>query len=204
MFGMIIFYVFSAWSPEDSKLPLFDYVVYPIETHILGLWFLLAKLLCCNAHWSGIVNLNSRGPCFCPISVMLVWIGTVVWALTKMVSYSASAADAMMLIMIFHTTTKMPLTVGTKYSGFFGLGGPSLRKWTPLARLLAWETDRYDALEYMYNCIPLALYWISVCGLEAIYFSILTTCLAMLFVALDWSEEMLMRVGRILLSIVMA
>ena len=55
-------------------------------------------------------------------------MGTAVWALTKMVPYSSSAADAMILRMIFHTTSKMPLVVGTKYSEFLGSGGPLLRK----------------------------------------------------------------------------
>ena len=64
-------------------------------------------------------------------------MGTAVWALMKMVPYLASAADTIILRMIFHTTIKMPLVVGTKYSEFLGSGGPLLRKWTPLARLLA-------------------------------------------------------------------
>ena len=76
------------------------------------------------------------GPCFHPISERAVWIGTTVWALRKMVPYYASAADAMILHMILHTTSKKPLVVGKKYSGFLGSGGPSVRKWTPLARLL--------------------------------------------------------------------
>ena len=79
----------------------------------------------------------AMGPYFHPISVRVVRIGTSVCVLTKMVSYSDSAVDAMMLRMIFYTNSMMLLTVGTKSSGFLGLGGPSLRKWTPLARLLA-------------------------------------------------------------------
>ena len=60
-------------------------------------------------------------------------MGTSVCALMKMVPNSALAAYAMMLRMIFQTTSMMPLTVGVKSSEFFGLGGPSLRKLTPLA-----------------------------------------------------------------------
>ena len=41
--------------------------------------------------------------------------------------YSALAADAMMLCMILHTASKIPLVVGTKSSGFSGSGGPSVR-----------------------------------------------------------------------------
>ena len=68
------------------------------------------------------------GPCVHPISEKVVRMGTTVWALMKMVPYYASAADPMILRMILHTTSKMPLVGGTKSSGFLGSGGPSLRK----------------------------------------------------------------------------
>ena len=68
------------------------------------------------------------GPCFHPISERVVQMGTAVWALMNMVPYSSSDADAMILRMILHTTIKMPLVVGTKYSGFSGSVGPSVRK----------------------------------------------------------------------------
>ena len=68
------------------------------------------------------------GPCFRPISERVVQMGTAVWALTKMVPYSALAADAMILRMIFHTTSKILLVVGTKSSEFSGSGRPSVRK----------------------------------------------------------------------------
>ena len=64
-----------------------------------------------------------------------------------------------MLSMILNTASKMPLMVGTECSGFLGLGGPLLIKYTQLARLLAWETERYDASEYMADCIQLSLYY---------------------------------------------
>ena len=73
------------------------------------------------------------GPCFHPISERVVRMGTAVWALANMVLYSASAADAMILRMILHTTSKMPLVVHTKSSGLSGSGGPWVRTWTPLA-----------------------------------------------------------------------
>ena len=76
------------------------------------------------------------GPCGQTISERVVRMGTAVWVLMKMVLYSALAADAMILRMILHTTIKIPLVVGTKSSGFSGSGGPSVRKCTPLARLL--------------------------------------------------------------------
>ena len=83
----------------------------------------------------------AAGPCLNPISESVVRMGTAVWDLMKMVPYSASASDAMILRMILHTTNKMPLVVGTKSSGFLGSGGPSVRKWTPLARLLDRATE---------------------------------------------------------------
>ena len=67
------------------------------------------------------------GPCGHPISERVM----------KMVPYSALAADAMILRMVLHTTSKMMLVVGTKYPGFSGSGGPLVRKCTPLAWLLA-------------------------------------------------------------------
>ena len=76
------------------------------------------------------------GPCFQPISISVVRMGTSVYVLMKMVPNSDSVADAMMLHMIFQTTSMVQLTVGMKSSGFCGLGGPSLIKWTPLNRLL--------------------------------------------------------------------
>ena len=68
------------------------------------------------------------GPCFHPISERVVRIGIAVWALTKMVPYSASAADAMILRMILHQTSNMPLVVGTKSSELSGSGGTFAEK----------------------------------------------------------------------------
>ena len=77
------------------------------------------------------------GPCFHPISEKVVRRGNAVWALMKMVPYLVLADYAMILRMILHTTSKMSLVVGTKSSGFLGSGGSSVRKWNPLARLIA-------------------------------------------------------------------
>ena len=68
------------------------------------------------------------GPCVHPISERVVRMGTDVGLLMKMVPYSPSAADAMILRMILHTASKMPLVVGTKSYGFSGSGGPLVRK----------------------------------------------------------------------------
>ena len=67
------------------------------------------------------------GNCGQPMSERVVRMGTAVWELMKMVPYYSSDLDAMVLHMILHTTSKMPLVVGTKYSGFLGSGGPSVR-----------------------------------------------------------------------------
>ena len=77
------------------------------------------------------------GTCFHTILERVVQMGTAFLALTKMVPYSDLAADAMILRMILHKASKMPLVVSTQSSGFLGSDGPSVRKWTPLARLLA-------------------------------------------------------------------
>ena len=158
MFGMITPQVFWARSAEDSKFSLFNSVVYTIETRSMafGLFWRNSFVVIPTA-----VELSTCiavSPCFHPISVRVVRIGTAVCELTKMVPYYASAADDMMLRMILHTTSMMPLTVVTKSSGFLGLGGPLLIKWTPLARILAYNTERYDESECMVNCIPLTLY----------------------------------------------
>ena len=55
-------------------------------------------------------------------------MGNDVWTLMKMVLYSASAADTIILRMILHTMSKIPLVFSTKSSGFLGSGGPSVRK----------------------------------------------------------------------------
>ena len=46
-------------------------------------------------------------PCFRPISERMVRMGTDVWALMKIVPYSSSAADPMILRILLHTTSKM-------------------------------------------------------------------------------------------------
>ena len=56
----------------------------------------------------------------------------------------------------------------------------------------------------MANCIPLALYLISVCGFEERYFKSIATFFAVLVVALDCSEEILLSAGKIVLSMEMA
>ena len=68
------------------------------------------------------------GHCGHPVSERVVRMGTDVWALMKIVPYTSSAADPMILRILLHTTSKMPLVVGTKSSRFSGSGGPSVIK----------------------------------------------------------------------------
>ena len=75
-------------------------------------------------------------------------MGTAIWALTKMVPYSASADDAMILRMVFHTTSNMPLVASRKSSGLSGSGGFSVRKWNPLARLDTSNTSKNTIIKY--------------------------------------------------------
>ena len=167
MFGMITPQVFWALSPEDLKLPFFDYFVYPIESHIHCLWFILAKYFVAIITAVELSTWIYVGPRLQPISFSMVRIGIAGCTLMMMVPYSASYADAMTLRMILQTNSMILLTLGMKSSVCFGLGWPSLRKWTPLARLLSWETESYDMLEWIANCIPIARYLISVFRLGA-------------------------------------
>ena len=64
MFVVIISVVFWSWPPEDTKLVLFDLVVYPIEPHVHGIGLLLVELLSCDAYSSGIVHFGGCGSIF--------------------------------------------------------------------------------------------------------------------------------------------
>ena len=109
-------------------MALFDPVVYPIEPHVHGLGLFWRNSLVTMPTAVNFSTWMAVGPCGHPISDRVVRMGTAVWALMKMVPYSASAADAMILRMILHMTSKMPSVVGTKSSGFLGSGGPSAIK----------------------------------------------------------------------------
>ena len=167
IFGMITPQVFWDWSPEYSKLSLFDSVADQIESHIHFFWFLLKNSFIPRPTAVEFSTWIAVGPCFKTNSISVVRMGISVCALMRMVPYPASAVDAMMLRIIFQTTSMIPLPVGMKYYGFCGLGGPSLRKWTPLARLLYRETEMYEASEWIANLIPLVRYWTYAFGLEA-------------------------------------
>ena len=87
----------------------------------------MAKLLFAIPNAVKISTLLDVGPNFQLISISVMRMGTAVCDLMKMVPYSASDDDAMMLRMILKTTIVITLEVGMKSSGFCVLGGPSLK-----------------------------------------------------------------------------
>ena len=62
-------------------------------------------------------------------------MGTVSWQFKNKAPTFASAADAMMLRSIFHTTYTMPLSVGSIFLGSCGVGGLLHNKCMPPALL---------------------------------------------------------------------
>ena len=67
----------------------------------------------------------------CPISSRVIWIGTASWQFKNKAPNYASAADAMMLRIILHTTYTMMFSVGSKLAGSCGDGGLLLKKCMP-------------------------------------------------------------------------
>ena len=78
----------------------------------------------------------------CPISSSLMWMGTASWKFNNKAPNSASAADAMMLRSILHTTYTLPFSVGSKLAGSCGDGGLSLKKCMTPALLRAFGKDK--------------------------------------------------------------
>ena len=72
-------------------------------------------------------------------------MGTVSWQFKNKALNFASAADAMMLRSILHTTYTMPLSVGSKLAGSCGDGGLLLKNCMPPAMLRAFGQDKYEA-----------------------------------------------------------
>ena len=94
------------------------------------------ELLSYNAYCSGIFHLDGRGSLFTSHFIEVGADGYSCLCVNEdgaILSFSFLFHD---VAHDFHTTSMMPLTVGNKFSGFLGLGGPSLRKWTPLDRIL--------------------------------------------------------------------
>ena len=78
----------------------------------------------------------------CPISSSVMRMGTASWKFKNKAPNSASAADAMMLRSILHTTYTMLLSVGSKLAGSCGDGGLLLQKCMPPALLRAFGQDK--------------------------------------------------------------
>ena len=77
----------------------------------------------------------------CPISSSVMRMGTASCQFKNKAPNSASAADAMMLRSIFHTTYTMPLSVGSKLAGSCGDGFFFLKKCMPPASLRDFGQD---------------------------------------------------------------
>ena len=69
-------------------------------------------------------------------------MGTASWQFKNKDPISASAADAMMLRSILHTTYTMPFSVGSKLVVSCGDGGLSLKKCMPHDLLCAFGQDK--------------------------------------------------------------
>ena len=69
-------------------------------------------------------------------------MGTASWQFRNKAHNSASAADAMMLRSILHTTYTMPLSVVSNFSGSCGVGGLLIKKCMPPALLCAFGQDK--------------------------------------------------------------
>ena len=69
-------------------------------------------------------------------------MGTAYWQFKNKSPNSDSAADAMMLRSILHTTYTIPLSVGSKLTGSCGDGGLLLKKCMPPALLRAFGQDK--------------------------------------------------------------
>ena len=69
-------------------------------------------------------------------------MGTASWQFKNKSPNSASAADAMMLRSILHTTYTMPLSVGSNFLGSCGVRGLLLKNCMPHALLCAFGQDK--------------------------------------------------------------
>ena len=82
-------------------------------------------------------------------------IGTAAWPFRNSAPYSASAAEAMMVRKILHIIKMNPLRMGVYSLKVITSGLGSLRKNTPLALLLDFVTEIYEASLWMKRIIPL-------------------------------------------------
>ena len=78
----------------------------------------------------------------CPISSSVMHMGTASWQFNNKAPNSASAADAMILRSILHTTYTMPLSVGSKLAGSCGDEVLLLKKCLPPSLLRDFGQDK--------------------------------------------------------------
>ena len=78
----------------------------------------------------------------CPVSSSVIRMGIASWQFKNKAPNSDSAADAMMLWSILHTTYTMPFSVGSKLVGSCGDGGFTLKKCMPRVLLRDFGQDK--------------------------------------------------------------
>ena len=86
--------------------------------------------------WTGV------GGWECPISYSVMRMGTASWQFKNKAPNYASAAYAMMLRCILHTTYTMPFGVGSKLAGSCGDGGLLQNKCMPPSLLHSFGQDK--------------------------------------------------------------
>jgi hypothetical protein len=100
MFREVVGLVGMAGSPIEMKLFLVDSVLYPVEAHIHGFRFLLAKLLVGKAIYCGIVDSNWGGGLRMSHFSRAIQRVTPSLVLLNRAPHSASSTDEMTLHMI--------------------------------------------------------------------------------------------------------
>jgi hypothetical protein len=108
MLGEVVGQVGRAWSPVDIALLLFDYVLYPIKSHLHGLGFLLFDLFVGETVGGGVVDLDRGGGWGCPIPCRVLRNGAPSRKLSYSAPASASAADPITLRMTLDRLSKGP------------------------------------------------------------------------------------------------
>ena len=145
MFGVVISSISWPWFPKDMEVFLEIPIMYPMKTHIHCFGAFLFNDFVVYLNSCGVVHLYRGGWLGSCVSINVVRIGTAAWPLRNKTPYSASAADAMMLRIIFHIIKINPLIICVYSLNVSASGLGSLRKNTPLYLLLALVTNRYEA-----------------------------------------------------------
>ena len=111
--------------------------------------------------WTGV------GGWECSISSSVIRMGTSSWKFKNKAHNSASAADAMMLRSILHTTYAIPFSVGSKSAGLFGDRGLSLKKCIPPALLRVFGQYKWEESLWTHKTTSLRLYRMVASGFGA-------------------------------------